>query len=146
MESASEVPDLLRRQQKKKIPARRSATPRTEPTTAPAIVPLDTLCFVAFSWSAPGLATIGVLVTVWVTGAPDIVSTWVLTSVVRVPLTGDDAAVVAAMKRDVEALDVVVGEGVDEEDVELEDSDVVDAWLDEDYGEKSVTVILVSAC
>lgn len=67
---------------KRKAPARSRATPTIDPTTAPAIVPSETPFSSGCSLvSAPG-ATTAVLVTVWVTGPPDTVTTRVLTKVV----------------------------------------------------------------
>lgn len=120
--------DDLRRRQRKKTPARMSATPTSEPTTAPAMVPPETLCLRVASWvSAPGFTTIGVEVTVCVTGAPDIVRTWVLTTVVRVHDEPDVGAATAASLVDVRVKEVV-DELVDVVEVELV---VVDDGVDD---------------
>lgn len=134
--------DDRRRRKRKNTPASRSATPSTEPTTAPAMAPLDTPLRTASCVSALGFATIGVDVTVWVTGAPDTVITRVLTTVVWVhdePLVEEAAAaeslvVVTAATVGVALLDVVddgvvledVEVGVVDVDVGVADDDVVD--------------------
>lgn len=135
-DSGSDVSDCLLRH-RKNAPARRRATPATEPTTAPATVPPETpLDSFSCSESAPGVTT-AVLVTVWVTGAPERVTTRVLTKVVwesesvsaavEEGLLVTTAAWVEVRESDVDVDDVdeEVEIGVDDVD-DVDDADDVD--------------------
>jgi len=119
---------------RKNAPAKRRATPATEPMTAPATVPPETpFCSVSFSEPAPGVTT-AVLVTVWVTGPPETVTTRVLTKVVweseLVSAVEEGLLVTTAAWVEVKDKDVDVEDGVDDgvvdEGVEEVDVDEVE--------------------
>jgi hypothetical protein len=121
-----------RRRQRKNAPRSNNATPTIDPTTAPATVPVDTpLCSFSFVGPTCGLATIGVVVTVSVTIAPDTVTTRVLMRVVCVYAGSVRTAsdVTAASVLVIDATEVVDGLDV-EEDVMLVVEDALEDCTD----------------